>query len=149
MGATNGKVLHPNHYHGLTAKHSLLQMLGRTEGCLIQDMPIDLLERKEHLCREVIALCEKLDPAMVRLQIYTGSSLFELHLPLLQYGKRKWETGELATDDFRKTLYEPRDILVQAMELLQDEQNDNLPEGQLRLQIKETLNQLENFMKTL
>ena len=24
------------------------------------------LERKEHLCREVIALCEKLDPAMVR-----------------------------------------------------------------------------------
>ena len=50
---------------------------------------------------------------------------------------------------FRKTLYEPRDILVQAMELLQDEQNDNLPEGQLRLQIKETLNQLENFMKTL
>ena len=46
-------------------------------------------------------------------------------------------------------MYEPRDILVQAMELLQDEQNDNLPEGQLRLQIKETLNQLENFMKTL
>lgn len=147
--AKNETTLHQNHYHFLTAKHTLLQMLGRSEGCLIQDMPMEKLKQKEHLCREVVALCQKLDPAMVRLQIYTASSLFELHLPLLQYGKRKWETGELATDDFRKTLYEPRDILVQAMELLQDEQNDNLPEGQLRLQIKETLNQLENFMKTL
>ena len=45
--ATNGKVLHPNHYHMLTAKHSLLQMLGRTEGCLIQDMPIDLVSKEE------------------------------------------------------------------------------------------------------
>ena len=49
----------------------------------------------------MIALCEKLDPAMVRLQIYTGSAMFELHLPLLQYGKRKWEKGEMPTDEFR------------------------------------------------
>ena len=59
------------------------------------------LKQKEDLCREVIALCEKLDPSMVRLQIYTGSALFELHLPLLQYGKRKWETGDMPTDEFR------------------------------------------------
>ena len=30
--------LHPNHYHMLTAKHCLMQMMGRVEGCLIQDM---------------------------------------------------------------------------------------------------------------
>ena len=41
--ATNGKLLHPNHYHMLTAKHSLCQMLGRTEGCLIQDMSIEMV----------------------------------------------------------------------------------------------------------
>ena len=35
------KVLHQNHYHMLTAKHTLLQMYGRSEGCLIQDMPIE------------------------------------------------------------------------------------------------------------
>ena len=35
------KVLHPNHYHMLTAKHSLMQMYGRTEGYLIQDMDED------------------------------------------------------------------------------------------------------------
>ena len=45
--ATNGKALHPNHYHMLTAKHSLLQMLGRTEGCLIQDMPIDMVSTEK------------------------------------------------------------------------------------------------------
>jgi hypothetical protein len=53
------------------------------------------------MCREVIELCEKLDPARVRLQIYIGAALYELHLPLLQYGKRKWETGEIPTEDFR------------------------------------------------
>ena len=31
-------ILHPNHFHMVTAKHSLCQMLGRTEGSLIQDM---------------------------------------------------------------------------------------------------------------
>ena len=37
----HSKVLHPNHYHMLTAKHTLCQMLGRTEGCVLQDMPIE------------------------------------------------------------------------------------------------------------
>ena len=59
------------------------------------------LKQKEALCREVAGLCQKIDPAMVRLQIYAASALFELHLPLLQYGKRSWEAGELATEDFR------------------------------------------------
>ena len=49
----------------------------------------------------------------------------------------------------RKTLYEPRDILLKALDYLQEETNQNLPEGQLRLQIKETLSQLTQFMKTL
>ena len=126
-------VLHRNHYHMLTAKHSLMQMYGRTEGYLIQDMTDDQvtkstiffnfrsvsffssirkniayhtvthlqLKEKETLCREMIDLCTKLDPCKVRLQIYLGVSLYELHLPLLQYGKRKWETGQLPTDEFR------------------------------------------------
>ena len=46
-------------------------------------------------------------------------------------------------------LYEPRDILRKAIDLLSEETNENLPEGQLRLQIKSTLGQLEEFMKTL
>ena len=59
------------------------------------------LKEKENLCREMIELCSKLDPCRVRLQIYIGVALYELHLPLLQYGKRKWETGQLPTEEFR------------------------------------------------
>jgi hypothetical protein len=33
--------------------------------------------------------------------VYSAAALFELHLPLLQYGKRKWETGEIPTEEFR------------------------------------------------
>lgn len=46
-------------------------------------------------------------------------------------------------------MYEPRDILIKALDYLREETNENLPEGQLRLQIKETLKQLTEFMKTL
>jgi len=147
--ARYSKLLHPNHYHMLTAKHSLMQMYGRTEGYLIQDMSDEMLKEKENLCREMIELCTKLDPCRVRLQIYIGVSLYELHLPLLQYGKRKWETGQLPTEEFRKCLFEPRDMLLEALDLLKDETHDQLPEGQLRLQVKDTLTQLEQFMKTL
>ena len=49
----------------------------------------------------------------------------------------------------RKSLFEPRDCMLQAMDLLKDETNDQLPEGQLRLQVKDTLAQMEQFMKTL
>jgi uncharacterized protein YjgD (DUF1641 family) len=49
----------------------------------------------------------------------------------------------------RKTLYEPRDIMNRALEMLQDETNEQLSEGQLRMQIKDTKTQLEQFMKTL
>ena len=46
------KLLHPNHYHMLTAKHSLMQMMGRTEGYLIQDMSdemVNIFSVKIHL----------------------------------------------------------------------------------------------------
>jgi hypothetical protein len=36
-----------------------------------------------------------------------------------------------------------------ALDLLRDETNEKLPEGQLRLLVKDTLTQLEQFMKTL
>ncbi len=198
-------VLHKNHYHMVTAKHSLMQMLGRTEGHLIQNMdaegvrtgifhsmyfflffdhsvcsfsfllfvaafvafyimlhllqlPLLLtmmllfadtylhlmlllwllllllaavddsaakniaavcgllvlianeicvfqLHRKESLCRELITLCRQLDPCSVRLQIYLGVALYELHLPLLQHGKRAWEAGTMATEEFRFEYY--------------------------------------------
>ena len=95
------KQLHPNHYHMTTCKHNLLQMYGRTEGCLIQDMDEEQLKRKEELCREHIAVLETIDPSKIRLMIFAAAANFELHLPLLQVAKRKWEGGKISTEEFR------------------------------------------------
>ena len=47
------------------------------------------------------------------------------------------------------TLASIRQLLQDALSMLKYETNSNLPEGQLRAQVKETLGQLEAFMKTL
>ena len=49
----------------------------------------------------------------------------------------------------RAALQEPHGHVKTAVDLLQNETNDNLPEGQLRLQAVDTLAQLEGFMKTV
>ncbi len=36
----------------------------------------------------------------------------------------------------RKSLEEPRELLLEAAEMLKDETHENLPEGQLRLQVR-------------
>jgi len=142
-------LLHPNHYHMATAKNSLLQMYGRVEDCLIQDMPVELLDRKSDLCRESLEVLYKLDPAMIRLQIYAATANYELHLSELQKSKRNWETGKVSTEEFRELLKEPHKYVLAAIELLKEETNSNLPEGLYLIQAKDTLSQLESFMKTV
>ena len=50
---------------------------------------------------------------------------------------------------YRVALMEPRNWLTKAIDTLRDETNENLPEGMMRLQVKDTLDQLESFMKTV
>jgi len=146
---SKSKSLHPNHYHMVTAKHNLLQMYGRTEGYLIQDMTEEQLNRKIELCKENLDVLYTLDPNMIRLEVYAAAAHFELHLPLLQISKRKWETGKLSTEEFRLELDEPYNCVKRAVELLREEGNELLPEGQLLLQAKDTMAQMEGFMKTV
>jgi len=143
------KVLHSNHYHLVTAKHNLLQMYGRTEGYLIQDLNEEQLQRKIDLCKENLDILNQLDPNMIRLEVYAAAANFELHLPLLQISKRKWETGKLSTEDFREELKIPHSYVEKSINLLNKEDNEMLPEGQLLLQARDTMAQLEGFMKTV
>jgi hypothetical protein len=55
----------------------------------------------------------------------------------------------MSTEEFRTTLQEPLQHLQTAARLLVSETNDNLPEGQLRVQVTDTIGQLEGFMKTV
>ena len=95
------KILHPNHYHMTTCKHNLLQMYGRTEVFLIQDIDEEQLMRKAELCREHLEVIHIIDPHKIRLMIFAAAAHFELHLPLLQISKRKWEAGTISTEEFR------------------------------------------------
>ena len=97
-------LLHPNHYHMVAIKHQLMQMYGRTEGYLIQDMDEAQLKRKEDLCREHLEVLKTIDPHAIRLMIFAAAAHFELHMPLLQDAKRKWEAGKVSTEDFRYNL---------------------------------------------
>ena len=49
--------------------------------------------------------------------------------------KRAWETGKMATEELREALKEPYQHLQMAERLLENETNENLPEGQLRAQV--------------
>merc|ERR1711974_532732 len=118
----HSKLLHPNHYHMTTCKHNLMQV-----SCLLwkvlnvlcfADVRADRglpdpghdeeqLARKKELCLEHLEVLKTIDPDMIRLNIYAASAHFELHLPLLQVAKRAWETGKMATEEFREALKEP------------------------------------------
>lgn len=61
-------VFHMNHYLCLCAKHSLCQLYGRTDGYLIHELSLDLLQRKEKYCRDLLTVVDKIDPGVSRLR---------------------------------------------------------------------------------
>jgi CO/xanthine dehydrogenase Mo-binding subunit len=93
------KELHQHHYHLTTCKTNLMQMYGRTEGYLIQDMDAEQLARKKELCLEHLAILNIIDPAQIRLNIYAASAHFELHLPQLQVKTLPYYEADLTMPD--------------------------------------------------
>lgn len=61
-------VFHMNHYLCLCAKHSLCQLYGRTDGYLIHELSLELLQRKEKYCRDLLNVVNKIDPGISRLR---------------------------------------------------------------------------------
>ena len=60
--------LRPNHYLFLSAKYSLCQIYGRTEGYLIHELSLEDIKRKEQYCRDFLALIDVLEPGLTRLR---------------------------------------------------------------------------------
>ncbi|XP_063228128.1 SET domain-containing protein SmydA-8 isoform X2 [Bacillus rossius redtenbacheri] len=73
-------VLHANHYLFLGALHSLSQLYGKVDGYLIDQLPERLLLRKRDICRQLLGVCDVLEPGYTRLR---GTILYELHAPLM------------------------------------------------------------------
>lgn len=61
-------VLHKNHYLCISAKHSLCQLYGRSEGSLIQNLNLEDLKKKEDYCRDVLHVIDHLEPGLSRLR---------------------------------------------------------------------------------
>ncbi|XP_055380294.1 uncharacterized protein LOC129611259 [Condylostylus longicornis] len=88
--------LHPNHYHLFNLKHSLIQLYGSQTGYTLDKLSDDLLQKKMYICNDLLNICDKLDPFTIRLSIYVGIILFEMHNVLVEFTKRMLKERSLS-----------------------------------------------------
>lgn len=82
-------LLHENHYHLFALKHTLIQCYGREKNNPIGELTDAVLHRKISLCEQLLRIVDTLDPCTMRLTLYTGIILYELHLAIIEQEKRK------------------------------------------------------------
>lgn len=121
-------VLHQNHYLMLSAKHSLCQLIGRSEGFLINDLNPQQLQRKEEYCKDLLKVVNVLEPGASRLR---GIICYELHAPMMIKITREFENKTLTSNDLKKRLREVRKhfniiIIIAIMSDEHDDTNNNL-----------------------
>ncbi|XP_076056980.1 SET domain-containing protein SmydA-8-like [Oratosquilla oratoria] len=92
------KVLSENHYYRTDVKLALAQMYGHA-GTELKDVDPDILDRKEKLCKEVLALADIFCPGLIRLR---GLLQYELQACLLERHRRLPKKQK--TSDKAKTL---------------------------------------------
>lgn len=108
-------VLSKNHYLSISAKYTLCQLYGRIEGYMIQELLIDDLKRKEHYCRDVLAVADVLEPGLSRLR---GVIMYELHAPIMIQATRAFENKKISSTELRKRLKEVVNLLRESAEIL-------------------------------
>lgn len=125
-------VLHQNHYLILSAKHSLCQLIGRSDGFIINDLDISQLQRKEDYCRDLLNVVNVLEPGASRLrgiicyevniEHLTVSKLYDnfvimsiwikMHAPMMVKITREYENRTINSNQLRCRLKEVRWIDV-------------------------------------
>ena len=138
------QLLHKNHYHCFTLKHSLIQLYGRQPGFTHDQLSEDQLQRKigilplvkkEYklifariiyyyyyyyfsigLCKDLLEVTTVFDRNSRRLALYTTVAMFELHLALLEVYNRKSDM-----DSKVALLTEAQTLLSKCTNILADE----------------------------
>ena len=136
-------VLHKNHYLCICAKHSLCQLYGRSEGYLIQELSLELLQRKEQYCRDLLEVIDRIEPGLSRLRglwrlsfpkknrsiqgfsFWTGLIMYELHAPIMIQATRLFESKKITSDDLRKRLREVVKLLKESQRILSMEPEES------------------------
>ncbi|XP_038113479.1 SET domain-containing protein SmydA-8 [Culex quinquefasciatus] len=81
--------LSPNHHYIVDVKILLSQIIGGGSPDAIKRIPEESLMNKIKICQELIALFQKVCPAEARV---IGTTRFELHAALAEFGRRGVET---------------------------------------------------------
>lgn len=112
-------LLHPNHYHMFTLKHTLIQLYGNHRDFSIETIALDALKRKLHFCDDLLQIVERLDPHNVRLAIYTAVILYEKFNAIAEMHKRQLAKIPCTIDDARKCLERAQKILINELDTRQ------------------------------
>ncbi|XP_037944727.1 SET domain-containing protein SmydA-8-like [Teleopsis dalmanni] len=139
------KFLHPNHYHMFSLKHSLIQLYGTESGYTMDKLNNSTLDKKLQICEELYSTCEKLDPSTIRLSIYVGIILYEMHTILTERGKRLVAKKDKTQADVNAAICDfqlSRDHLLKAAKVLEKEL-DNIAGNKLSDAILKALNNME------
>lgn len=120
--------LHDNHYHIFALKHSLIQLYGSQVDYLTEQLSDELLERKIFMCHEMLETVNVIDPHAIRLSMYTGIILYELHLACVEMESRKLKASKInGTSYDYEELYNAERYLARAKLVL--ENNLDIPQG--------------------
>lgn len=113
-------VLHQNHYLILSAKHSLCQLIGRSDGFIINELDLSQLQKKEDYCRDLLSVVNVFEPGASRLK---GIICYELHAPMMVKITREFENRSINSNQLRCRLKEVGNNVNWTLELFQSSYN--------------------------
>lgn len=120
--------LHPNHYHLFALKHSLIQLYGSKVGYETGTLSEEQLHAKIDMCQELLDIVDVIDPNAIRLSLYTGIVLYELHSATVEVEKRRLDAAKVANEKYNyDALYVAERYLVRAKAIL--ENSGDTPQG--------------------
>lgn len=120
--------LHPNHYHLFALKHSLVQLYGSKPGFETSKLPESQLLRKIDMCQELLDLVDVIDPHAIRLSLYIGIILYEMHSAVVELERRRMATAKANGEKYNyDALYVAEGYLVRAKDVLRN--SGDTPQG--------------------
>uniref|UniRef100_A0A1W7R8A5 Putative histone tail methylase n=1 Tax=Aedes albopictus TaxID=7160 RepID=A0A1W7R8A5_AEDAL len=140
----HSKTLHPNNSILLELKQTLAGEIRNR--CLMSPpskVPEQLLERKFHLCQEMLSILRVLEPGISRL---TGIALYEYNVALWDLARKKFETKVISAKELLEELSKAEGGLKESISMLLFE-HPSTPEGQLTKRAMHDLKDLREEMK--
>lgn len=120
--------LHPNHYHLFALKHSLIQLYGSSAGFETVKLDESQLQRKLDMCQELLDVMGLIDPHAIRLSLYNGIVLHEMHLTVVELERRRLDRAKANGDKYNYDgLFVAEGYLVRAKDVLRN--SGDTPQG--------------------